>query len=103
MQQSQQVKEKLDKEISKAEGRLKEFELTEAYEKVRMLLGQKNYAKGEGCLPVLQFEMISNNKSSTRYWRREETKNMLEFFHRGSEPSLLRYGIILLPIQVMIS
>ena len=32
--------------------------------------------------------MINDYKSSTRYRRREETKNMLEFIHGGSEPSL---------------
>ena len=34
--------------------------------------------------------MINDYKSSTRYRRREETKNVLDFIHGGAEPSL--YG-----------
>ena len=71
------MKETLDKEISEAGGRLKE--LTEAYEKDGKLLEQNNnyYSKWRRMFASTSFEMISNNRSSTRYRRREEAKNML--------------------------
>ena len=70
------------------EGRLKE--LTEAYEKVRKLLEQKGYSRRRRGFASTSFEMINDYKSSTRYRRREESKNILEFIHGGTEPSL--YG-----------
>ena len=34
------------------------------------------------------YEMINDYNLSTRYRRREETKNILDFIHGGFEPSL---------------
>ena len=78
----------MDGEIAEQEERLKE--LTEAYEKLRKLLEQKEYSSRRRTNASTTYEMINDYKSSTRYRRREETKNMLEFIHGGSEPSL--YG-----------
>ena len=76
----------MDEGIKEAEGRLKE--LTEAYEKVRKLLEQKDYSRRRRSIASTSFEMINDYKSSTRYRRRDETKNMLQFIHGGAEPSL---------------
>jgi len=88
LQESRQSKQLLDGEIAEQEERLKE--LTEAYEKLRKLLEQKEYSRRRRTNASTTYEMINDYKSSTRYRRREETKNMLEFIHGGSEPSL--YG-----------
>ena len=55
----------------------------------------------EGVLLAHYMRMIHDYKSSTRYKRREETKNVLEFIHGGFEASLYGHGIFWLPMQVM--
>ena len=55
----------------------------------------------EGVLLVHYMRMIHDYKSSTRYRRREETKNVLEFIYGGFEASLYRHGIFWLPMQVV--
>lgn len=69
-------------------GRLKE--LTEAYEKVRKLLEQKGYSRRRRGFESTSFEMINDYRSSTRYRKREESRNILQFIHGGTEPLL--YG-----------
>jgi hypothetical protein len=65
-------------------------ELSCQYEKVRLLLEQKGYArKRRENIPTSK-DMISNYSSSTRYRRKAETTNILEFIHGGLEGSL--YG-----------
>ena len=88
LQKSKGEKETLDKEISEAEETLRE--LKEAYEKVKKLLEQKDYSRRRRSAASTSYEMINDYKSSTRYRRREETKNILEFIHGGFEASL--YG-----------
>ena len=88
LQKSKGEKETLDKEISEAEETLRE--LKEAYEKVKKLLGQEEYSRRRRSAASTSYEMINDYKSSTRYRRREETKNILEFIHGGFEASL--YG-----------
>ena len=64
--------------------------ITKEYEKLKVLLDQKQNAKARRINTATTFEMISNPKSSTRYRRRQETKNILEFTHGGEEGSI--YG-----------
>ena len=64
--------------------------LSNQYEKIRILLEQKGYARKRRENVPTNDEMISNYSSSTRYRRKNETKNMLEFIHGGFEGSL--YG-----------
>ncbi|CAH3165099.1 unnamed protein product, partial [Pocillopora meandrina] len=92
-------KETLDKEISEAEETLRE--LKEAYEKVKKLLEQKDYSRSRRSAASTSYEMINDYKSSTRYRRREETKNILEFIHGGFEASLYGAWDFWLPMQVM--
>ena len=61
--------------MSEAEGGLEE--LTEPYEKVRKLLEQKDYSQRQRSIASKSFEMIKDYKSSTKYRRRDKTKNML--------------------------
>ena len=53
-------------------------------------LEQKDYSRRRRSAASTSYEMINDYKSSTRYRRREETKNILEFIHGGFEASL--YG-----------
>ena len=75
LQKSKGEKETLDKEISEAEETLRE--LKEAYEKVKKPLEQKDYSRRRRSAASTSYEMINDYKLSTRYRRREETK---EFF-----------------------
>ena len=87
-QEATQNSRELDKQIEEQEQRLKE--LTQTYDKLKLLLEQKDYSRRRRSKASTSYEMINDFKSSTRYRRREETKNMLEFIHGGVEPSL--YG-----------
>jgi len=64
--------------------------LAEAYNQVQRLLETKPCARIKRTKTSTSFEMINDYKSSVRYRRREETKNILGFIHGGLEPSL--YG-----------
>ena len=99
LQKSKGEKETLDKEISKADETLRE--LKQAYEKVKKLLDQKDYSRRRRSAASTSYEMINDYKSSTRYRRREETKNNLEFIHGGFEASLYGAWDFWLPMQVM--
>ena len=63
--------------------------LNSEYEKIKKLLEQKGYARKRRENIPTDEEMILDNFSSTRYRRRNETKNMLEFIHGGIEGSIL--------------
>ena len=64
--------------------------VTKEYEKLKVVLAQKQNAKKVRQNNSSTFEMINNPNSSTRYRRRHETKNVLDFIHGGEEASL--YG-----------
>ena len=64
--------------------------LTKAYEKLKLLIEQKEYSRARRKNTATTFETILNPHSSTKYRRRQETKNILEFIHGGEEGSL--YG-----------
>lgn len=87
-QEATQSKQELEKQIKEQEQRLKE--LNQTYEKLKVLLEQKDYSRRRRSQASTSHEMINDSRSSTRYRRREETKNVLEFIHGGVEPSL--YG-----------
>ena len=65
-------------------------EVQKQYEKLRILLEQKGYCKKRRENSATTFEMINNYNSSTRYRRRRETKNILEFIHGGLDGAV--YG-----------
>ena len=60
------------------------------YEKVKTLLEQRHHAKARRKSSATTFEMVNNPKSSTRYRRRQETRNILEFIHGGEQGAI--YG-----------
>ena len=65
-------------------------EVQKQYEKLRILLEQKGYSKKRRENSATTFEMIDNYNSSTRYRRRWETQNILEFIHGGLDGAV--YG-----------
>ena len=65
-------------------------ELNEHYNKFKSLLEQKGFSVHRRQNTSTTYEMVTNVNSSTRYTRRNETKNVLEFIHGGKEGSL--YG-----------
>ena len=65
-------------------------ELNEQYKKFKSLLEQKGFSVSRRQNTSTTYEMVTNVNSSTRYRRRQETKNVLEFIHGGKEGSL--YG-----------
>ena len=75
-------------ELDDTEKRL--HNVTKEYEKLKVVLEPKQNAKKVRQNTSTTFEMINNPHSSTRYRRRRETKNVLDFFHGGEEASL--YG-----------
>ncbi|KAL9958831.1 hypothetical protein ACROYT_G035899 [Oculina patagonica] len=64
--------------------------ISKEYEKLKVLLEQKQNAKARRMNTATTFEMVNNPHSSTRYRRRQETKNILEFIHGVEEGSI--YG-----------
>lgn len=65
-------------------------QLNEQYNKFKSLLEQKGFSVSRRQNTGTTYEMVTNVNSSTRYRRRQETKNVLEFIHGGKEGSL--YG-----------
>ena len=65
-------------------------ELNEQYNKFKTLLEQEGFSVSRRQNTSITYEMVTNVNSSTRYRRRHETKNVLEFIHGGKEGAL--YG-----------
>ena len=65
-------------------------EINRKYEKLKVLLEQRGYARTRTQNLETTFEMINNRTSTTRFRRKLETKNILQFIHGGEEGSL--YG-----------
>ena len=65
-------------------------ELNEQYNKFKTLLEQKGFSVSGGQNTSTTYEMVTNVNSSTKYRRRHETKNVLEFMHGGKDGAL--YG-----------
>ena len=65
-------------------------EINTHYQKLRVLLEQKGYARKRRQNIPTNEKMIGSRCSSTRFRRREETKNVLEYIHGGKEASV--YG-----------
>ncbi|XP_022806312.1 uncharacterized protein LOC111343412 [Stylophora pistillata] len=81
-------KEAIEEELRELEGRLDS--IVKEYEKVKTLLEQRHHAKARRKSSATTFEMVNNPKSSTRYRRRQETRNILEFIHGGEQGAI--YG-----------
>ena len=70
------------------EGELKEIK--SAHEKIKTIFEKRNYARTQREKTATTFETINNTSNSTRYKRREETRNQLEYIHGGKEGAI--YG-----------
>ena len=84
--------ESANEELKKAEDELlkKTETLSKKYDKLNLLLEQNNYAVTKRQNNPTNEKMIDDVKSSTRYRRRNETKNILEYIHGGREAAV--YG-----------
>lgn len=80
--------EVLQKETAEQKGELNKVK--EQYEKLRVMLEQKGYSRKRRENTETTWENVTSVTSSTRYRRRKETKNILEYIHGGSSGSL--YG-----------
>ena len=65
-------------------------ELNEQYKKFKTLLEQKGFSVSRRQNTSTTYELVTKVNSSTRYRRRHETRNVLEFIHGGKERAL--YG-----------
>ncbi|CAH3162294.1 unnamed protein product, partial [Pocillopora meandrina] len=85
----------LQKSVEEKEDEVKQQEekvtqLNEQYHKFKSLLEQKGFSVARRKNASTTCDMITNVNSSTKYRRRQETKNVLEFIHGGKEGSI--YG-----------
>ena len=63
-------------------------EVSKQYQKLKTLLQQKQQSRTRRENTSTTLETITNAKSGTRYRRRDETKNVLEFIHGGEDGAL---------------
>ena len=88
MEETKGQQEQLTKEMEEKQKGLDE--INRKYEKLKVLLEQRGYARTRRQNVETSFEMINNRTSTTRVRRKLETKNILQFIHGGEEGSL--YG-----------
>ena len=65
-------------------------ELNTQYEKLKVLLDQKEYARSRRKKNETTLETIRSTSSSVRYRRRQESQNVLEYTHGGKDGAI--YG-----------
>ena len=65
-------------------------QLNEQYHKFKSFLERKGFSVARRKNASTSYDVITNVSSSTKFRRRQETKNVLEFIHRGKEGSI--YG-----------
>ena len=65
-------------------------QLNEQYHKFKSLLERRGFSVARRKNASTTYDVITNVSSSTKFRRRQETKNVLEFIHRGKEGSI--YG-----------
>ena len=88
MEETKGQQERLTKEMEEKQKALDE--INRKYEKLKVLLEQRGYARTRMQNLETTFEMINNRTSTTRFRHKLETKNILQFIHGGEEGSL--YG-----------
>ena len=88
MEETKGQQEQLTKEMEEKQKGLDE--INRKYEKLKVLLEQRGYARTRRQNVETSFEMINNRTSTTKVRRKLETKNILQFIHGGEEGSL--YG-----------
>ncbi|XP_078374894.1 uncharacterized protein LOC144658346 [Oculina patagonica] len=74
----------------KVEEQLRDLELLKKeYDRFKIMLGQTQQATSTRIQNATNFDLITDSKNSTRYRRRQETKNVLEYIHGGEEAAVL--------------
>ena len=77
------AKENLDFHEKKLE------QLKQEYDKVKILLQQTNTARSKRAKNPTDFDMINSASNSTRYRRRKECADILNYIHGGEEAAIL--------------
>ena len=75
----QLMKKKLDENLTT---------INKKYDKLKLLMGQKNHSKTQRAKNPTTFIMICDTSNSTRYNRQSDTRSMLEYVHGGSEGAI---------------
>ena len=88
MEETKGQQEQLTKEMEEKQKALDE--INSKYEKLKLLLEERGYARTRRQNVETTFEMINNRTSTTRFRRKLETKNILQFIRGEEEGSL--YG-----------
>ena len=63
--------------------------ITKEYDRLRLMIEKKGYAKVRRINNATSIEMINDYTSTTRYRRQNESKTMLEFIHGGESGAVL--------------
>ena len=88
LEDTKSQQEEIALELEKRKNNLEE--INSKYDRVKLLLEKKEYARTRRQNNPTTYSMIQNRKYNTRFRRKEETSNMLQFIHGGEEGSL--YG-----------
>ena len=78
----------MDRDVAEQERKL--AELNSQFEKLKMLLDQKGFARTQRQNTATTFETITSNTSTVRFRCKRESQNVLEYIHGGKEGAL--YG-----------
>ena len=62
--------------------------LKKEFSRFKSMLGRTQQARSKRAQNATTFDMIVDIKSSTRYRRRQESKDMLEYIHGGEEGAI---------------
>ena len=81
-------KARINRDVAEQQDKLSD--ISKQYDRLKTLLEQKPQSRTRRENTSTTFATIKNNNSGTRYRRREETQNVLEYIHGGEEGAL--YG-----------
>ena len=62
--------------------------MNKKYDKLKLLIEQKNHSKTLRAKNPTSLEMISDSSNSTHYYRQNETRTMLQYIHGGSDGAI---------------
>lgn len=62
--------------------------LQKEYNRFKIILGQTQQSRSKRIMNCTTYEMINDVKNSTRYRRRQESKEILEYIHGGDEAAI---------------
>ena len=82
----QEIKTKLDETKTSLDADI--IHLNEEYQRLKSLIDPKSHGKTKREKNPTNEDMISKTSNSTRYYRRKETKDILEYLHGGKEGAI---------------